>query len=329
MVKTIEKSIDLSTIDLDDDLYRISGASGIDAIAESIRNIGLVNFPILQEKTPGIYRIVCGFKRIFACRRLSVPSTRCRVIDGPCSHIDCLKLSITDNAMASRPGIIEEARAVTKLRSLCLPEEDLPSIARTLGMSVNMALVEKYEVLCRLPENLRQLLEDDIISMKIAIDLSGLDHETALAIAGLFVSLRPTASHQKELIAGLRAISAMRDIPVSHLLDTPLLAGITTNDNLDRKQKIQWLRAEIRRMRYPHMTRFESSFYRNLKKMRLPDGVTLHAPRDFESPVHTFAIDFKDTAELRRKAALLKELCESKELTSILKREIEDTQGLY
>lgn len=325
VVKTIEKSVDLNAIDIDDDRYRISGASGIQSIVESIRNIGLINFPILEEKTSGSYRIVCGFKRVIACRRLSMPSIPCRVVNSGCSKIECLKLAVTDNTVTSRPGLLEEARAITKLRALCDHDDDLPRIAGTLGMNVNMPLAEKYGVLCRLPAQLQQLVEDDVLSMKIAIDLFMLDRKTAHAIAGLFESLRPTASHQKELISSLRAISALRDIPVAELLTAAPLIGIITNDNLDRKRRIQLLRAALRKMRYPHISRFEASFSQNLKKMGLPQGVSLHAPRDFESPVYTFAVNFENIDELRQKADLLKKFSETNELIAILKREIEDT----
>lgn len=325
VVKTIEKSVDLNAIDIDDDRYRISGASGIEAIVESIRNIGLINFPILEEKATGSYRIVCGFKRVIACRRLLWPSIPCRVVNSACSKIECLKLAVTDNTVTARPGLLEEARAITKLRALCNHDDDLPRIAGTLGMNVNIPLAEKYGVLCRLSSHLQQLVEDDVISMKIAIDLFMLDKKRAHAIAGLFASLRPTASHQKELISSLRAVSALRDVPVAELLAEAPLSGIITNDNLDRKQRIQILRAALRKMQYPHISRFEASFSQNLKKMGLPQGVSLHAPRDFESPVYTFAVDFENIDELRQKAALLKKFSETKELLAILKREIEDT----
>ncbi|MFO8112980.1 MAG: ParB/RepB/Spo0J family partition protein [Desulfosalsimonadaceae bacterium] len=325
MVKTIEKSVDLNAIDLNDDLYRISGTSGTDAIAESIRDIGLINFPILEEKAPETYRIICGFKRVIACRRLLVSSIPCRVVHSACGKIECLKLAVTDNKMTAGPGLIEEARALTKLRSLCESDDELLRIARILGMNANMSLVEKYGMLCRLPEHLLQLVEEDVTSMKVAIELFMLDSNTADAIAGLFESLRPTASHQKELISSLRAISALRGTPVAELLAAQPLSGIITKENLDRKARIQLLRSEIRKMRYPHITRFEAFFLQNLKNMGLPKGVSLHAPRDFESPVYTFAVDFKNTDELMNKADLLKELSGRKELTSILKREIEDT----
>lgn len=325
VVKTIHKSVNLNAIDLDDDLYRISGTSGIEAIGESIQNVGLINFPILEEKTPGSYRIICGFKRVIACCRLSMPSICSRVVNSACSEIECLKLAITDNTVTSGLGLLEEARAITKLRALCDHEDDLPWIAGTLGMNVNMVLAEKYDALCRLPTHLQQLVEDDVISMKTAIDMVMLDRKTADAIACLFTSLRPTASHQKELISGFRSISALRDIPIDELLFAPPLSGIITDENLDRKQRIQLLRGALHKMRFPHLSRFEASFSKNLKNMGLPQGLSLHAPQDFESPVYTFTVDFENIDELREKADLLKKLSESKELIHILKRDIEDT----
>ncbi len=296
----------------------------MDALVESIRNIGLVNLPVLQIKAE-TYRIVCGFKRIRACGILGMEKIHCRVIDRSTSEIDCLKLAIADNTMASKPGILEEARAVTKLWSLCAPEGDLPGIARPLGIDVNMDLAEKYRVLCSLPERLHHLVENNVISMKIAIELGSFGEGDLLVMANLFETLRPTASQQKEILSNLRAISAVMNTRIADLLELPGICDVLVSQEVDRKLKIRILRWEIRKIRYPHIARFESRFYQNLGKLGLMQGVSLVPPRDFESTVYTFSIDFENTAELGRKTDWLKQLCESRELRSLLYREIEDT----
>lgn len=319
-----EQLIHLSAIDTNDDFYRISGNSLLDALVESIRNIGLVNIPVLQVKGE-TYRIVCGFKRIHACSILGMEKIHCRVLDRSTSEIDCLKMAIADNAMASRPGILEEARAVTKLGTLCASEGDLPRLARPLGIDVNTDLAEKYRLLCALPETLQHLVENSVISMKIAIELGTLEAGDSLVMADLFETLRPTASQQKEILSNLKATSAVMNHRIADLLELPGIYEVFTNQEVDRKHKIRRLRWEIRKIRYPYIARFESRFHQNLGKMGLKKGISLIPPRDFESPVYTFSIDFTDTLELGRKADWLKQICESRELKSLLHREIEDT----
>lgn len=324
MINANEQSIDLNAVDMDDDTYRISKTSGIDTLIESIRNVGMINFPILEPRQKS-YRIVCGFKRIIACRALDFQKIRCRVIHGDCNELDALKMAIADNAVSAPLHFMEEARAVTKLRRLCPSGDNLPQTARALGLTVNRDLAEKYGRLCMLPIDLQRLVEADVITMNTAIDLGRYDEQSVLAAAGLFESLRPTASQQKELLAGLTAISKLQETDIGAVVTSSPFIDIIENTDLDRKQKIQQLRDEVRKLRYPHITRFEARFAENLKALNLQEGISLVPPRNFESPVYMFTLDFTDIGELVQKAERVIHLCEIGELNSVLTRDIEDT----
>ena len=325
MIKTHIKSVSLSDIDINDDTYRITSVSNIDALAESIKEIGIINLPMVEKTSEG-FRIVCGFKRIQACGILDVREILCKIVDNSSSsaQIDCLKIAIADNATAVRLSLLEEARAIVKLWALCDDKDQLPRIANSLGIQVNRDLVEKYKRLCMLPDRIQQFVGDDIISLKIALELEKLDSESAHAIADVFDLTRPTFGQQRELIANLKAISDIENTSVSKLLASSPVRDILGDDTLDRKQKIQSLRHQVKKLRYPYITSFESRYYTNLQKIHLPDGVALVPPRDFESPVYTFTVDFVNTDELQYKADSLKQLSKSNELMAILNRKIEN-----
>lgn len=325
MIKTHIKSVSLSDIDINDDTYRITRMSNIDALAESIKDIGIINLPMV-EKTSGGFRIVCGFKRIQACGILDVLEIPCKIVDHSSSstRIDCLKIAIADNTTTVRSNLLEEARAIVKLSELCDDKDELPRIANALGIQVNRDLVEKYRRLCMLPDRIQQFVGNDIFSLKIAIELDKLDSESAYAIADLFDSTRPTSGQQRELIANLKAISAIQNTSVSKLLASSPIQDVLEMNTLDRKQKIQLLRYQVKKLRYPYITSFESRYYTNLQQLNLPNGMTLVPPRDFESPVYTFSVDFVDTDELKHKADCLVQLSKSNELMAILNRKIEN-----
>ncbi len=326
MVHSGAKWVDLNTVDMDDDLYRISRTEGVEALADSIRSVGLVNLPLLEEKEPNRFRIVCGFKRLLACRRIGMETVQCRVVSSDCSPMTCLSIAIADNTMGPNPpGILDQARAVEKIRSLCAPGDDLSLIAGRLGLHVDPSLVEKYHRLCSLPAYLQKLVEDDGVSMAMAIELGAMEDRDAIALSGLFEVLRPTASHQKELLSALKAISVMHDTDMTAILESPDLSDIIENDAFDRKQKIQRLRQAVRKLRYPFISRFESHFKQQIQRMALPKGMALIAPRDFESPSYTFTIEFSNAIELRHHAKTLASLSENSALKSILRRDIENT----
>lgn len=325
MIKTYVKLVSLSEIDTNDDTYRITRVSNIDALALSIKDIGIINLPMV-EKTSGGFRVVCGYKRIRACGILGVREILCKIVDHSSSspRIECLKIAIADNATAFRLSLLEEARAIVKLWELCDDKDELPGIASSLGIQVNRDLIEKYKRLCMLPDRIQQFVGNDTISLKIALELEKLDLESAYAIADLFDSTRPTSGQQRELITNLKAISAIQNTAVSKLLASSPVRDILGDDTLDRKQKIQSLRYQVKKLRYPHITSYEYRYYTNLQKIHLPDGVALVPSRDFESPVYTFSVNFVNTDELQHKVDSLKQLSKSNELMAILNRKIEN-----
>jgi hypothetical protein len=322
-MQTAVKSIRIDNIDNGDERYRISNAFGVDALQRSIESIGLINPPVLEPTARG-YRIVCGFKRVIACLSLGLKEIECRVIKGDPGEVDCLKIAIADNAMARGLNILEEARAVVKLWRVCEPEENLPRLAEPLGIFINMALVDKYRQLFELPVRVQALVGEGVISLKPALELGRMDGKSAVAMADLFDLLRPTFGQQRELISSVRAISAVMDADVSELLEMAPISGILSDDDLDRKQKIRMVRCEIRRLRFPHMTRYETFFKDNLKALGLEEGLALIPPSDFESPVYQFMIDFESIEELQRKTDHIQKAAQSKALKNIMKRELED-----
>jgi hypothetical protein len=327
-MQTAVKSIRTDNIDNGDERYRISNPSGVDALQRSIESIGLINSPVLEPTAQG-YRIVCGFKRIIACRALELREIQCRVIQDNPNELDCLKIAIADNAMARGLNTLEEARAVVKLWRACGPEENLPGLAAPLGVFINMALVDKYRQLFELPERVQTLVGEGVISLKPALELGRMDGKSAIAMANLFDLLRPTFGQQRELISSVRAISAVMDADIPELLEMPPISGILGDDDLDRKQKIRMVRHEIRKLRFPYMTRFEAFFNHNMKALSLEEGLALIPPSDFESPVYQFMIDFKSIEELQRKTDHIRKAAQSKALMNIMKREIEDIQDIY
>lgn len=310
-------------INLDDDRYRMRRGPAPGRLVESIRHLGVINPPVLQHSGTG-YRIVCGFRRVMACAALGAGKIRSRLVEDQCRDVDCLRLSIVDNAMGGGLTVMEEARAVVGLLAFCSSFDDLPGLAEPLGIRANKDLAQKYERLCRLPEKVQALVGEDVISLKTALEMERLGEGEALAFAVLLGILRPGASQQRELLSGVKALAAIRETGIADVLESPPFPETLGDERLDRKQKIRKLISEIRRFRFPHISRFESVFWENVAKLDLDEGIFLIPPQDFESPVYRFALDFRDTTELAWKTESLKRICGSNELTAILKREIED-----
>jgi len=322
MIRPDPAIIRIETICLEDERYRITREQDLGALIRSIEHLGMINPPVLEQSPEG-YRVVTGFRRLQAYRRLDRTQIEARLVNHTCREIDCLKLAIADNAMSRPLDILEEATAVVKLSAHFTDPRTFRETAALLGISVNSQLADKYRCLLRLPEGIRQQVASGVMPLAIALELESVDMPSALAVAGLFSMVQPTLSQQRELLSFMRDIAAAAGKSLSELIDEPTIAEICHAD-LDRKQKIVLLRSAIRRWRYPHLSRAEADFIDRRKKLDLPSGMVLQPPKDFESPAYNLTLIFETPDDLRQQSERLQEISLHPELHAILERDIED-----
>ncbi|WP_461833752.1 ParB/RepB/Spo0J family partition protein [Desulfothermus sp.] len=114
----------------------------IEELAQSIKGQGLLQ-PILVRKKPdeGKYEIIAGERRYLACKKAgirAVPAIECNLTDD-----ECMVVSLVENLQREDLNVVEEARALEKIRSvLGLTQDELanrvgksrPHIANTLRL---------------------------------------------------------------------------------------------------------------------------------------------------------------------------------------------------
>jgi ParB family chromosome partitioning protein len=119
------REITLDQVDFDDTTYRMRQVierSFVEDLARSIRKVGLLHAPILEEKPGGQYRIISGFCRCTALQLLaqSQPEYRqfkARIIDPDCfSHLELLKIAFEENDKRNYVNHLEKALKATQLK---------------------------------------------------------------------------------------------------------------------------------------------------------------------------------------------------------------------
>ena len=117
MIHTETKSVPLETIDFSDHTYRISSLAEpawIDALADSINRLGLLQPPLILEKESHRL-IVSGFRRIAACRRLGREQVLCRMLKPETPLRTIAQLAVAENAWQQPLNLMEKARAFALL----------------------------------------------------------------------------------------------------------------------------------------------------------------------------------------------------------------------
>ncbi|MCF8110543.1 MAG: ParB N-terminal domain-containing protein [Desulfobacteraceae bacterium] len=324
-----QESIDTALIDLSDQKYFYTDQQGIEELAGSVGFVGLISPPVLQAKHKGGFRVVAGFRRVSACISLNLEQIPARVITAETDALYCFQVSVADNAATRALNMGEQCSLVENLHNLCGTKEAVSQALEPAGLRVPPALVEKFIRLSKMPDEVRQGVSGNYLSLNTALDMESLSRASAIAVAGVFRKLRPGLNQQREILEGLRDLAGRGETSIDSMLEGPEFSDITDSYDIDRGRRFSLLRSLLYRKRYPALSRAEDAFYRRKKNLGIGGDMDLKPPAYFEDTVYTMILRFSSARHLCSHAEALGRICRHPDLEAILKREIEDTSDLY
>ena len=142
-------AISMDDIDAGDLTYRITTRSDVEDLLGSIQKIGLIQPPVLAGGSG--HAIVCGFRRIAACRKLGWTRITARVLEKTTDRFKIAQLSIADNALQRSLNLVETSRALNLLDDFGPDNQQRREAAEALGLPVNRSVVPAIKKVCRLP----------------------------------------------------------------------------------------------------------------------------------------------------------------------------------
>ncbi len=220
-----EQIVDLSRIDIDDDSFRITTENKNDGLIVSIKNLGLLNLPLLLEKETG-YTIISGFRRIDACRRLNWLELRAKVLDSDTDRFNCVKYAIMDNAFQRPLNIIEKSKCFMMLSGFYKDIDSLAEALPVLGLSEHPSMIKKIQTVYDISESLQNSILSNTITLSMALELAELAMDDAEGLITLFNALKLSLNKQREILTQVKEIAIREDIPVTQVLDAPQLNNI-------------------------------------------------------------------------------------------------------
>ena len=314
-----QKIVKLSLIDSKDESFRITTQKNIDHLMDSIDNVGVLNFPLLIEKRSG-YKIVCGFRRIEACRRLSWTDVEVRILDVDTKRLECIKYAITDNSLQRPLNLIEQSRSIDMLFDFYKDFSSLGKELSDMGLPENQSIIKKIKELCHLSGSVQNGILSNTISLTMALELGRMQQKAGEVFAKLFETLKLGLNKQREILTLAKEISLREDIPVLKVIENNILQKILTNEDLDRNQKISKIRIYLKQRRFPVITAAEKEFEGHLKKLKLGNGIKLIPPDNFEGNTYFLKISFKNLIELKDRKVNFDALIQNPSLKNILDR---------
>jgi len=314
-----QKIAKLSLIDSKDDSFRITTQINVDHLMDSINHVGMLNLPLLVEKETG-YKIVCGFRRIEACRRLNRADVEARILESDTKKLECITYAITDNSLQRPLNLIEQSISINLLYPFFKDVSVLGKELSAMGLPDNPSIVNKIKELCHLPESVQNGILSNTISLAMALELGRLQQDDGVSFAKLFETLKLSLNKQKEILTIVKEISLREDIPILKVIKTDRVQKILSNEDLDRNQKIRKIRIYLKQRRFPVITAAEKEFENQLKKLKLGSGTKLIPPDNFEDSTYILKLFFKNLTQLKDRRAKIDELINNPSLRKILDR---------
>jgi ParB-like chromosome segregation protein Spo0J len=310
-------SVPLNRIDTADATYHITTRTDVDDLLASIRNVGLLNLPILMANG-GSFIVVSGFRRIAACGRLDTSEIRARVLESDLNPLECLRIAIADNAFQRPLDLLETSRALHRLSLHFQSVRRLAESTASLGLPSNPSVIKKIRDLCLLPESLQSAIMDDAISLSMAMELKDLPLACAEAFAQLFVELKLSLNKQREIVTLVKDIARREGISEQTLLEERQLEDVVLNRDRDRGLRTREIRKYLRQRRYPQIIKAETQFENQRKQLNLGNDIKLISPKNFEGTTYAINMTFSSIAQLESLSTRLDQLIKNPVLKHIV-----------
>ncbi len=303
--KKLFETIRLPEISLDfDGPYTMSYSFCIEKLLSSLKEVGILNPPVLTTKGQRGYEIVCGLRRISALKLLGIDKINAWIIHDE-DPFTLLKTNFYDNLATRDFNLVEKAMIIKRLDAL-VPKEETFQFLSLLNLKPDLETIDFCKWLTALPEGFKVLIAHDQLSLKSLKTLRALLTDDLSFVIDIFTRLKMSKGYQDEFIETILDISLIRGQPFSSL---PLALKIQeiSLSNQPGPQRIGEIIRSIREYRYPKVSSAYESFKRLKKDIETKDAVTLEINPSFEENHYNLRIRFRDGIDLKEKLKLLME----------------------
>lgn len=317
------RTIQCAEIDFENTEFLMSYPAETEAIQASVGTVGVVQ-PIVVDGCPcsGGYRIVSGFRRAYACRRLGIASVNAYMYQVPQENpATGFWLALQENASHRTFNMVEKALILDKL--LTQFQRDRSEVLRQymplLGLNSSGKVLDGYLRIAGFSESIKAFLADHDVPLNIIELLAHFAPDDREAIAALAAELRLGVNKIKELILNLDEIALRDGQAPAEILARSAIREALRDDAHPAPQKAEAVRRSVHALRYPQFTEVERRYHDTLQHLQLPKGVQFRTDRFFEDDRMSVGFQFRSADELRRIAAQLSTVSEQPELADLLR----------
>lgn len=293
--------IQLSSLNLVDDSFRITFHPRLDALKRSIKAIGLITPINLRHTSEGTYQIVTGYKRVLVLNELgrqSVPA----IIHEPAdlSPTQAFLWNLHDNAITRPLNVIEKSNALVKLGQFySMSEEELvKQFLPLLDEEQSYKILHQLTSLATLTEPLKNHVVMTDLALSSASRIAEFTPATQQELLPVLTHIRPSTNKLNELLSLIREISARDGLSVEEILSRYQLLQVVADPGTAPADKVRALRQTLRGLRLPQLTERQRQLAELINSLDLPDSAKIVADPYFESQKMKLEYQFSEPEEL-------------------------------
>ncbi len=314
---TPSQMVSMDSIDCSPGPYCMSFGYDLNPLILSIRNVGLVNSPILLGSGDSRKMVViAGYRRIQALKYLGLHTFPCRVLStATLDPLHGLLMNLHENLSIRKLNDVEKAMVLTRMEDL-LPEKTIiEQYLPVLGLVPRRDIFLLYtKMASELGEADKRALAEERLSIQAVKMLLDLDKTARDEILRFFLNLMLNMNQQRQLIDFIMDISIIENRSVADLLLDPAIRQIETDNRMNAPQKAKSLMTFFRKRRLPSVVEAERVFKKRVSELKLPDGARIIPPPFFEGPDYRMEISFRDGLQLTK---ILNDLSSRKKLMGL------------
>ena len=300
-------SVSPDEIGTDDRTFKITTNTDETDLVASIRTIGLLQPPVLIEKESG-YQVVCGFRRIQACRALNMTGIPARILPPNTPGMVCAQIAISDNSFQRQLNLVEQSRGYALARQFSGGSASWLKIVESTGLASSQTAMDRIIPIADMPVSLKEALLEGSIALPVALRITRLNEDDAKALCTFFRRISTGLNVQRELMEFLTEISRRDGIAIARLIEMDEIAAVMENGDRSVPQKVRELRMLLRSKRYPELSRAESRYLQKVKSLKLDPCVQLQAPPFFEGNTYRLTLSVHSRRQLKSLQHQLKKL---------------------
>lgn len=270
------EAVRLEALDFHDKTFLISPPVDDISIQNSVGELGVIN-PLSLRRNRDKYQIICGWRRIKACQQLGCDEIASVVYEmDELSDEDCLKFVLYENQR--RLNDLDKAELILKFKRLC-DYNDMDLIRKVLplfGIGATRKNLERYMSLTDLESEITEACYREQISLEQLFSLSEVDPDERLEILRRILKrFKFNNNETRELIRDLAAVASRDKLSIARIIDR-------ISSEIGGSGGKNEFRHELKRLRYPSLTRVEEHYKKCLSSFNLPKDVGIHHPPSFE-----------------------------------------------